>query len=151
MSNLELKVDNQDINKLIKKLSAIAKENVIKKSLSESTWYLAGWSKNNRFRLGSFSKKNVHPTILTRRSAGGYRDRIFGQTPGEVRKAGNIYYARFGTNIRNKGFSYPTLHEFGGRFHPPRPVLTPAIKEQTNKTTVLKVLLEHIKEEINNQ
>jgi hypothetical protein len=146
MSDLELKIDKKDLDKLFRKLSAVNEEATIRQSLSQATFLLSAWSRMNRFRVGSYAKKDVHPTMLTRRSTGGYRDRIFGQTPGQVVRQGNDYVAMFGTNMRSKrGFSYPTLHEFGGRFHPPRPVLTPAIKDRKNKQEVLGLFLKNIK------
>lgn len=133
------------LKELIAKLDAAVKEDTIKKSLSRSTILLAQWSIRNRFATINPNKKQVLPDKLTARTAGGYRDRIFGQSPSQVEKSGNAYIGRFGTNITNRGFSYPRLHEYGGRFVRPRPVLTPAINPENNKM-ILDVFTQAINE-----
>jgi len=141
-------IDTDELNKGLKlladKLGNAVKEDVIRKALSKGSIFMAQWSANNRIANLNPNRKQVLSDKLTARSALGYKTRIFGQAPSDVTHSGNEYIAKFGTNITNRGFSYPRLHEFGGRFHPARPVLTPAIEDKTNKQKVLDLLTEGI-------
>lgn len=48
--------------------------------------------------------------------------------------------AQVGTNVTNKGFSYPRLHEEGGRYHPERPFLRPSLEEK--KPRIMELILD---------
>lgn len=132
------------LEELFRRLENSVREDVIRKSLSKGSILMAQWSATNRIANLNPNRKQVLPDKLTARSAAGYKVRIFGQAPSDVTKSGNEYIAKFGTNITNRGFSYPRLHEFGGKFHPARPVLTPAIENENNKQKVLGYLIENI-------
>lgn len=144
-------IDSEELQKGLKKLheklSAAVSEKVLKNGLSQGTQLLATWSKRNRFATLSSNRKIVHPTMLTSRHSVGYQNNIFGQPPSEIIKSGDSYIGKFGTNIKtDKGFSYPRLHEYGGIFHRPRPVLTPSIENEENKREVLSLMVQVISE-----
>jgi len=141
---MSLEFEFKGLDKLIKKLTEATREPVIRQSLSLGTMLLAGWSKKNRFVEGGNSKV-VHPTMLTSRT-GNYQSRIRGQAPSAITKEGNVYIGKYGTDVTHRGFSYPRLHEFGGKFHRPRPVLTPAINEKENQRAILNILTEKVNE-----
>lgn len=143
---MEYKIEVKGIQELIGRLEAATKETTIKKALSQPTFFLAKWAADNRIANINPNRKQVLADKLTARSSFGYKHRIFGQGPSEVEKSGNIYKAKFGTNVNNKGFSYPRLHEYGGKFHPPRPVLTPAIQDAGNQRMVIDVMTKAINE-----
>ena len=140
-------VELNGFKELIAKLQGATREETLKKGLSQGTLFLARWSSENRIANLNSNLKQILPDKLTARTVGGYKYRIFGQTPSAIEKNGNEYRARFGTNIVSKrGFSYPRLHEFGGKFHPPRPVLTPAIQNPDNRQRVLDFMTKVVNE-----
>ncbi len=137
-------IEIKGLKELTMRLEAAVKDDVIRKALSKGTVLLAQWSIKNRFATINPNRKQVLSDKLTARTAGGYRDRIFGQSPSEITKSGDAYIAKFGTNITSRGFSYPRLHEYGGIFHRPRPVLTPSIENTQNRQQVIDILVSDI-------
>ena len=101
------KVSLKGINKLLKKLDATTKENVIKDSLFAGGLVVAGWSKKRRL-------SGPRPKFLGR-VTGRLANSIVTTTPV---KSGNRYFVRIGTNVK-----YGPTHEFGDdkRNIPPRP------------------------------
>jgi len=145
--DIEFKVEG--FEKLLRKLNPERRDIAIRQSLSSASIKLAQWSAKNRIATLNPNRKQVLPDKLTARSATGYKYSIFGQHAEDIRKEGNVYIGKFGTNKKSKsGFSYPTLHEFGGSRHRPRPVLMPAIKDSKNKKMILDLFAERIEEQL---
>ncbi len=65
-------------------------------------------------------------------------------TPATVTGEGNqvVVSGAIGTSARNKGFSYPLLHEFGGKFAPERAPFRTGIREN------VKYISEEIEREV---
>lgn len=143
---MNFEVEIRGLDKLISKLESSVRDDVIRRGLSKGTIFMAQWSAENRIANLNPNRKQVLSDKLTARSAYGYKFNIFGQPPSSIEKSGNQYIGRYGTNIKSRGFSYPRLHEFGGRFHRARPVLTPAIQETDNQKKLLDIMTEEINE-----
>jgi hypothetical protein len=123
---------------LIAKLNAIVKEEVIKLSLNQGGKEIARWIKENRLH-------GPRPQYLDWKSGQLYRT-LFST---KAEKQGNKYFVIISAPAKNKGFSYPRLHEFGGKFVKARPFMRPGICEPSNRQMVLDILTENINQAIN--
>lgn len=142
----EVKIEG--IDKLIAKLTAATRSELLLKAMSDAAWEMARWSKEFRFigrgaggkvKYGKIAKAfSVHPTILTSRTG-----ILRGSITAKSEKTGdNVYIGKFGTNVK-----YGPTHEFGDsrRNIPPRPFLSPAIKNADNIKKVEGIIMEVIK------
>ena len=148
----EFKIQVNGLPKLLKKLDAITREDVLRDGLYESGQYISGWIKKNRFkdnrdRWGKkFTKKEkmafkyiVDPYTLTNRS-GNLRSAIGAS---QTEKTGNRYISKIGLM---RPVVYARVHEFGypPRNIRPRPYLRPAIEDRNNQKEVIDIITERI-------
>ena len=116
------------IHKLIGKLNAATRPDVIKDGLHLGAIHLSGWVKKNRLT-------GPRPQFLGVVS-GRLRSSI---TAGVPEKNGNEYTQKIGTNVK-----YGPFHEFGTKRLPARPFLRPAIQDTENQHFVHDVLRRRI-------
>jgi len=83
-----------------------------------------------------------HPTRATLGSGKGKRRpfRLRKSINERVTVSKDKVTAQVGTNVTNKGFSYPRLHEEGGSHHPARPFLRPSV--DVKKPRVMELILD---------
>jgi len=135
-------VEITGVEKLIAKLNAATREDVIKKSLQSGGIHLSGWSSEHRF-LKDANSKFVHPTILSVRTDRLRSNMLRETAANQVEKSGNEYTKKIGTNVH-----YGKFHEFGTQYIRPRPFLRPALADKANQTEVLTILRENIEKAI---
>lgn len=105
VSELDIRIDTKDVERLIRNLKSVERGSVIKRSLNLYGQALVSFSQVKRFRKGGFSSKETHPTKLTSRT-GRLRTSIKAT---QTVKSGDDYVFKFGTNVE-----YAAIHEFGG-------------------------------------
>ena len=129
--SIEMQINSQDIERLLRKLDPAKSDVVIRKSLYESAQYIARWVKDKRLT-------GPRPKYL-----GVISDMLRGSihaTPTE--RNGNTYKARIGS----RGVPYARAHEFGypPRNLPARPFLRPALEDRKNIAGVKADLVNRI-------
>lgn len=138
-------IESKNLQKLLKKLDAVVREDVIIKSLWQAALEIKSWSQEYRF-VGAVSRFSPpRPDILTIRT-GRLRASIGAE---KTIHTGNIYFSRIGTNIGDakiRDVYYGAFHEFGTRFIKPRPFLKPALENEENQQKVLTILTKNINE-----
>ncbi len=149
---VQIIIPPEDIMKLLKKLEAVSRRDVIEQSLYQGGLHIAGWIKNNRLT----GPRPAFLGVVT----GRLRSSIATSRPDTI---GNTYFVRIGTNVE-----YARIHEFGGTITPKkgkylkfktldgfwhsvtsvnipaRPFLRPGIQDEENKQWVLDNLKENI-------
>jgi phage gpG-like protein len=123
------------VDALLARLTNATKDNTIRIGLSQGAAHMAGWSKKFRF-VERGIRGVVRPNILSSRT-GRLQGSIGFSTPNEIKKTGNTYTARIGTNVE-----YAARHEFGEprRNLRARPFLKPAIENERNQKMVIDLL-----------
>lgn len=128
---MELTLSRLDYIRLLKKLDDRKRDEVIKRSLFQSTLFLTKWIKDKRL-------SGPRPEFLGV-VTGWLRASITGN---RTEKLGNTYQAKVGTNVE-----YGPKHEFGINTRK-RPFLRPAIEDKENQEKVLYNLRRNINEQL---
>jgi phage gpG-like protein len=125
-----MSVQINGLPKLLKKLDALTREDVIKSGMYEGAQYISGWIKDNRLS----GPRPQYLGVVT----GRLRSSI---TAKPTEHSGNTYTTKIGTNVE-----YARVHEFGypPRNIPARPYLVPGIQDKGNQQMVLDTIRERI-------
>jgi phage gpG-like protein len=147
-----IKTDVVGLDKLLAKLEASVRSDVIKLSLYQGAETIAGWVKKNKL-------SGPRPSVL-----GVVSNRLRSSiSASKTEQLDNEYRSKIGTNVK-----YARIHEYGGlirainakflrfktsdgKWHakkevsiPARPFLRPAIEDEGNQREVLNILTENI-------
>ena len=131
----DVHMEIRGLNKLANRLDPNRRAAAIVRGMRQAGRHISGWIKEYRL-------SGPRPKYLGR-VTGNLAGSI---TAGKVLRHGNSFRMPIGTNITAGGFSYPRLHEYGGKYHPARPFLRPGIENRGNRQETLRLLIDAIKQ-----